>query len=246
MVKKRSPKNPRRSSSRKTAKKEKAPSAPASLIGQNESAPASAPKRPEIEPGPVNEVQDGSARSLESPSPAVASSPPLEETNEENQEIDTKEVKEPDGETVSSETDEEMELLTFSLSGEEYAMNIMTIQEITKLTEVTPIPRVPSYVKGIITLRGNVIPVFDMSLRLDLASFQKGSESRFIICSTKEGMAAMRVDEVTGVIRLKKSRLEAPPSVIASRRADLITNIGRYRDRLLILLDVEKALQIDR
>lgn len=141
---------------------------------------------------------------------------------------------------------EEIELLTFNLEEEEYAVDIGVIQEITKWTEVTLIPRIQSYIKGIITLRGNVIPVFDMHARLGLAPSVKASQNRFIICATEKGMAAMWVDRVNDVVRLMRHRLESTPAGVAAMDAGLIKNIARQEDRLLILLDIEKTLQIDR
>lgn len=141
---------------------------------------------------------------------------------------------------------EELELLTFNLAQEEYAVDIMVIQEITKLTEITRIPRIPAYVRGIITLRGTVIPVFDMHARLGLASFVKGPRSRFIICTTENGMVAMVVDQVNDVVRLTRRDLEATPPGVAAIDAGFIKNIAKYKDRLLILLDVNKTLQIDQ
>jgi len=141
---------------------------------------------------------------------------------------------------------EELELLTFHLGNEEYAVDIMVIQEITKVTEITRIPRIPSYIKGIITLRGIVIPVFDMHTRLGLAPFVKGPRSRFIICATENGMVAMLVDRVNDVVRLMRQDLEATPPGVAAIDAGFIKNIAKQKDRLLILLEIDKVLRIDR
>lgn len=141
---------------------------------------------------------------------------------------------------------EELELLTFNLGEEEYAVEIGVIQEITKSTEITHIPRIQSDIKGIITLRGNVIPVFDMHARLGLAPFVKGPKNRFIICAAEKGMVAMLVDRVNDVARLMRHDLEAPPAGVAAIDAGFIKKIARYDNRLLILLDIEKTLRIDR
>ncbi|TAK03134.1 MAG: purine-binding chemotaxis protein CheW [Candidatus Manganitrophaceae bacterium] len=149
-------------------------------------------------------------------------------------------------EKSESNVPEELELLTFNLSEEEYAVDIMVIQEITKLTDITHIPRIPSYIKGIITLRGHVIPVFDMHARLGLAPFVQGPRSRFIICTTENGMVAMLVDRVNDVVRLVRQELDAPPAGVAAIDAGFIRNIARQKDRLLILLEINKTLQIDK
>lgn len=148
-------------------------------------------------------------------------------------------------EAMSFLEEDELELLTFSLAKEEYAIDIMVIQEITKPTEITAIPRTPSYIHGIVTLRGNVIPVFDMHRRLQLDPFIEKGKSRFVICQLKEGAVAITVDEVIDVVHLKKNQLEPPPSGIAVNGGGFIKSIGRAKERLLILLDIEKALQIE-
>lgn len=147
-------------------------------------------------------------------------------------------------EETSEVAPEALELLTFNLEDEEYAVDIGRIQEITKLSEITLIPRIQSYIRGIITLRGNVIPVFDMRARLGLAPFVNEPKSRFIICATENGTAAMWVDRVNDVVRLMRRHLEPTPTGVAAVDAGFIKNIARHENRLLILLDIEKALQI--
>ncbi len=146
--------------------------------------------------------------------------------------------------SATLEDEEEFELLTFSLAKEEYAIDIMMIQEITKLTNITLIPRACSYIHGIVTLRGNVIPVFNVHARLKLDPFVEKSKSRFVVCQLKEGPVAITVDEVIDVVHLKKSQMEPPPSGVAANGGGFIKSIGRSKKRLLILLDIEKALQI--
>lgn len=189
------------------------------LIG-SESVATEAEAPPPSSPMPVSSSE-------EVPPDAVETAPSMEE----------------EGSEVVSE---ERELLTFNLADEEYAVDIGLIQEITKLTEITLIPRIQSYIRGIITLRGNVIPVFDMRARLGLAPFVKEPKNRFIICATEKGMVAMLVDRVNDVVRLMRRHLEPTPAGVAAIDAGFIKNIARHGDRLLILLDIEKTLQIDR
>ncbi|MBI3805757.1 MAG: purine-binding chemotaxis protein CheW [Nitrospirae bacterium] len=144
------------------------------------------------------------------------------------------------------EDPEEVELLTFNLAEEEYAVDIKLVQEISKMAEMTMLPRTPAYIKGIITLRGNVIPVFDIRSKLGLPAFVKGPKSRFIICTTEKGRAAMLVDQVNDVARLLRYRLEPPPAGVAASSSGFIRNIARHGDRLLILLETEKVLELDR
>lgn len=183
-------------------------------------------------------------KTVESPPREAPSPEPTEEKQSQTEEAAPHGIERPGAERPFEE--EEVELLAFYLAGEEYAVDIMMIQEITRFMEVTAVPRAPSYIRGVVTLRGAVIPVFDMHRRLHLAPFQKGSKSRFIISSLTEGTVAMMVDEITDVVRIKKSRLEGPPSGIASDDARFIDKIGRLGNRLFILLNINEVLKIER
>lgn len=178
------------------------------------------------------------------PASRVESVSPFEEARSasDKTESDSNRIEEETPEVIS----EELELLTFNLAEEEYAVDIGVIQEITKLTEITIIPRIQSYIKGIITLRGNVIPVFDMRARLGLPPFVKEPKNRLIICTAEEGMVAMLVDRVNDVVRLVRQNLEDPPASVAAMDAGFIKNIARHDNRLLILLDIQKTLRMSR
>ncbi len=202
-----------------------------------------APVVPEaIEPGEDLMVSEPVVTQVEAPPPPPLPFSSSEEAPPAADESDFHPIDEEGNEVIS----EEVELLTFNLEKEEYAVDIGVIREITKVTEMTRIPRIQSYLKGIITLRGNVIPVFDMRDRLGLAPFMKDVKNRFIICTTENGMVAMLVDRVNDVVRLVRHHLEAPPAGVVAIDAGFIKNIARYENRLLILLDIEKTLRIDR
>src|SRR5581483_3491376 len=197
------------------------------------------PERTEVEHGVlIKEPPKSEAPAAASHATAsVQENPPAPSNGEES--VRSEEIKGADSE------EEELELLTFYLAKEEYAIDIMMIQEITKLTEITPIPRTPAYIHGIVTLRGNVIPVFNMHRRLKLDPFIEKGKSRFVICQLKEGAVAIMVDEVIDVVHLKKKQLELPPSGVAANEGGFIKSIGKAKERLLILLDVEKALLME-
>lgn len=203
------------------------------------------PEAPEIvEPGESLMVSESVATEIEAAVPSPQ--PPIPVSPSEGGPPRVDETDFPVEEEASEVVHEELELLTFNLAEEEYSVDIGMIQEITKVTEITRIPRIQSYIKGIITLRGNVIPVFDMRARLGLAPFVKGPRNRFIICTTEKGMVAMLVDRVNDVVRLARHNLEAPPAGVAAIDEGFIKNIARIEDRLLILLDIEKTLRIDQ
>lgn len=138
------------------------------------------------------------------------------------------------------------ELLCFRVASEEYALNIMDIKEIIKPREVTEVPRVPSFVAGVLSLRGIIIPVFDMRIRLGLAGERSSVKERIIVVKKgAEGFCGILVDEVIQVVRIDAKDLEPPPTVLEGIDRDFVSGIGRFSGRMLILLNMEKILDVD-
>ncbi|WP_224961299.1 chemotaxis protein CheW [Geomonas subterranea] len=137
-----------------------------------------------------------------------------------------------------------VELLCFRVASEEYAISIMDIKEIIKPREVTEVPRVPSFVRGILSLRGNIIPVFDMKTRLGLADGGGSDRERIVVVKRQGGYAGVLVDEVVQVVRIAEGGIEPPPVVLEGIDREFVLGIGRVSDRMLILLDMEKVLDV--
>ncbi len=150
----------------------------------------------------------------------------------------------PSGGLIKVET--ALKALTFLLAEEEYAIDILVIEEISRPIAVTRVPRVPSYICGITNLRGRVIPILDLHVRLGLAPFVPGSKNRFIICRTEFAEVGILADKVYDVVNLEKHQLQPPPAKIVASGSGFITHIGRVSERILIVLDTEKILQINR
>ncbi|MBJ6750944.1 chemotaxis protein CheW [Geomonas anaerohicana] len=137
-----------------------------------------------------------------------------------------------------------VELLCFRVASEEYAISIMDIKEIIKPREVTEVPRVPSFVRGILSLRGNIIPVFDMKNRLGLADGAVSERERIVVVKRQGGYAGVLVDEVVQVVRIAEGGIEPPPVVLEGIDREFVLGIGRVGGRMLILLDMEKVLDV--
>lgn len=149
--------------------------------------------------------------------------------------------------TLSMEVDDRdvQELLCFKVATEEYALNIMDIKEIIKPREVTEVPRVPSFVSGVLSLRGIIIPVFNMRVRLGLVGGTSSGKERIIVVKTGEnGFCGILVDEVIQVVRIDSKDLEPPPTVLEGIDRDFVNGIGRFSGRMLILLNMEKILDV--
>lgn len=136
---------------------------------------------------------------------------------------------------------EMLQLLAFLLGDEEYGIDIRIVREIIRLTEITQVPRAPSYIQGIISLRGTVLPIFDLRQMLSMPESKPDKKSRILVVSLEAGPVGIIVDAVTDVVELKEPELEPPPTVMTSLEADHIKGMGRYKGRLIILLDLEKV-----
>jgi purine-binding chemotaxis protein CheW len=137
-----------------------------------------------------------------------------------------------------------VELLCFKVGCEEYAISIMNIKEIIKRREVTEVPRVPSFVRGILSLRGNIIPVFDMRVRLGLSGVASCEQERIVVVKRQNGFCGVLVDEVVQVVRIAEAGIEPPPVVLEGVDRDFVRGIGRVAGRMLILLDMERVLDV--
>jgi len=135
--------------------------------------------------------------------------------------------------------------LTFSLGSEEYALDIGDIREIIKPREITDLPRVPDFILGIISLRGVIIPVFDLKMRLKLGAVEISSESRIIVCQHEDRFAGLVVDNLNQVVSLSGQGIEPPPAVLSGLDRDMVKGVGRYQGRMLILLNLSNVLDAE-
>ena len=140
-------------------------------------------------------------------------------------------------------TDELIQLVIFNLGLEEFGVDIMKVQEIIRLPEITRIPKSPDYIKGVINLRGKIIVVMDLDKRFGLPSKEITDESRIVVVDIDGTIVGMVVDSVSEVIRLIASNVDATPEIITQKiNADYLKGVGKMDDRLLILLNLENIV----
>jgi purine-binding chemotaxis protein CheW len=135
--------------------------------------------------------------------------------------------------------------LAFSLGSEDYALDISMIREILKPREVTAIPRVPDFLLGIISLRGNIIPIFDLKRRLGLGVATVDENSRIIVCQEGDRLAGLLIDRITQVTTIQEDGIEPPPAIFSGRDRALLDGVGRVQGNVLILLNIANILTID-
>ncbi|HEX8960473.1 MAG TPA: chemotaxis protein CheW [Geobacteraceae bacterium] len=149
-----------------------------------------------------------------------------------------------DGAAVEAAGEQLQEFLCFRVSSEIYAINIMDIKEIIKPREVTEVPRAPAFVSGVLSLRGIIIPIFNMRLRLGLPVVEKSARERIIVLKKSEDFFGILVDEVIQVVRIAATSIEKPPAVLDDIDRDFVSGIGRFDGQMLIVLNQEKILDL--
>ncbi len=142
-----------------------------------------------------------------------------------------------------NQTEDLLQLVSFSIGQEEFGLDIQTIQEINRMVEITRVPNSPDFVSGVINLRGKVIPVINLRKRFGFPAKESDKNTRIIVVELGDSVVGFVVDAVREVIRIPKSVTEPPPPIIAGIGSEYVTAVGKLEDRLLILLDLEHLLQ---
>jgi len=135
-----------------------------------------------------------------------------------------------------------LHLVTFQLGREEYGVEIASVQEIIRATDITPVPGAPSHVRGVINLRGKIIPVVDLRRRFALASVESSDNQRIIVVELGEKRIGMLVDSVSQVIKVPAGVVEEMPEEATSVDENFIKGVGKLESRLIIILDLNKSL----
>ncbi|PWL56824.1 MAG: chemotaxis protein CheW [Desulfovibrionaceae bacterium] len=135
-----------------------------------------------------------------------------------------------------------LQLVTFSIDEEEFGVNILKVQEIIRIMEITRVPRSPEFVEGVINLRGRVIPIVDLRRRFGLAAIAHDKDTRIIVIELNSLVVGFIVDAVSEVLRIPADTVEPTPPVAAGMDSEYISGVGKLQDRLLILLDLDKLL----
>ena len=134
------------------------------------------------------------------------------------------------------------EFLTFTLGQEEYGVDILKVQEIRGYDTVTRIPEAPEFIKGVINLRGTIVPVVDMRLKFRLDSAEYNEFTVMIILNVARRVVGMVVDGVSDVMQLSAEQIRPAPEFGSSVNTRFITGIGTLDQRMLILIDIEKLM----
>ena len=141
--------------------------------------------------------------------------------------------------------DEVLQWVTFKLEEETYGINVMQVQEVLRYTEIAPVPGAPSYVLGIINLRGNVVTVIDTRARFGLMGAEVTDNSRIVIIEAEKQVIGILVDSVAEVVYLRSSEIDSAPNIGTEESAKFIQGVSNRDGELLILVDLNKLLNDD-
>ncbi|WP_394243415.1 chemotaxis protein CheW [Vibrio astriarenae] len=138
--------------------------------------------------------------------------------------------------------DEVLQWVTFQLEEETYGINVMQVREVLRYTEIAPVPGAPSYVLGIINLRGNVVTVIDTRSRFGLIEGEVTDNTRIIVIESERQVIGILVDSVAEVVYLRSSEIDTTPSVGTDESSKFIQGVSNREGNLLILVDLNKLL----
>jgi len=147
---------------------------------------------------------------------------------------------------MSTETlNEAAQYLSFTLADEIFALDITKVREVLEYTEITRIPKMPAYMCGVINLRGGVVPVVDMRLKLGMPEAERTIETCIIITDVKVDGISVTIgamaDSVSEVFDLDTSQVEPSPSIGTQVKADFLMGMGKHEDNFVLLLDIDKT-----
>jgi purine-binding chemotaxis protein CheW len=134
--------------------------------------------------------------------------------------------------------------VVFRIGSQEFAVDINMVKTIERVTAITRVPGAPEFVKGVINLRGDVIPVIDTRERLQLGHCQLSEESRVIIVRNDDIEVGMMVDSASEVVKIQKEDIDKHLDYTRNVEESLVEGVGKIGERIVIILDMEKVLKI--
>lgn len=140
------------------------------------------------------------------------------------------------------ESDNILQVVGFLVGDEEFAVPILSIQEIVKPIEYTRVPGTPNYVLGVFNLRGNVFPLISLRLKFGLPELKQNKDTRYIVIKNNDEIAGFVIDKLTEAVRISEKDIDPTPETL-HEEANLIYGIGKQKDRLITILEVEYLLK---
>lgn len=136
-------------------------------------------------------------------------------------------------------------LATFYMDKEEYGVDVRLVQEIIRITEITQVPRAPEFIRGVINLRGRIIPVVDLKRKLGLGRFEPSRQARIVVVRLRERLIGLLVDAASQVLKIPVAAIESAPEEAVEIDASAVRGVAKLQDRLIILIDLARVLALE-
>ncbi len=147
---------------------------------------------------------------------------------------------------MTEEHAKELQLVVFRIGDEEFGVEISQVREIVRLPQITYLPKSLPFIEGVVNLRGQVLAVIDLAKRLGISSAKRSGDTRIIVAEVQSSTVGMIVDSVSEVFRLPYKNIEEVPRLMSTEISEhFIRGVGKLKDRLLVLLDLNKTLSFE-
>ena len=144
---------------------------------------------------------------------------------------------------MAEQKTKEYQLVVFAIGSEEFGVEIGQVREIVRLVPITYLPKAPEFIEGVVNLRGQVLPVIDLAKRLGIPSHPRTESTRIVVIEVENNTVGMIVDSVSEVLRLPYEDVDEVPMLVDTEIPEhYIRGVGKLKDRLLVLLDLDKIL----
>ena len=136
------------------------------------------------------------------------------------------------------------QFISFSVGEEEYGLELLRVREVIRVRQITRLPKAPSFVKGMINLRGDVIPIIDLRDKFGLEAKEATATTRVIVVEVEAKLMGMVVDSASQVVRISPDQIDPPP-VLGGFSQEFITGVGKLDDRLIVLLNIDAVVSAE-
>jgi purine-binding chemotaxis protein CheW len=145
--------------------------------------------------------------------------------------------------SVERHTNRELQIVGFQVGNETYGVPITALHEIVRVPEITAVPDAPEYMEGVINLRGKIVSVIDLRKRFGIKETGLSRRNRILVVEFNGRLSGLIVDAASEVLKISASDIEPPPAVLQEGGMSCVTGLGKYRGRLIMLLDTTKLLE---
>jgi purine-binding chemotaxis protein CheW len=137
----------------------------------------------------------------------------------------------------------DLHIVGFRIGPESFGVPISTVHEIVRVPDITSVPDAPEYVEGVINLRGRIISVVDLRKRFKESVITSHRKNRIIVVEVERKMVGLIVDAASEVLKIPESEVEMPPRIFEEGEVNYVTGVGKYRGRLIVMIDLTRVLQ---